>query len=113
MPAGLGADRVIVLFVGFVEYRDHPPQEKTFVTRVNPLTSDIKRMQKAINSLKADGGGDAPEAVYDGVFAACKQIEWRPFSCRFTLLVGDAPPHGYKPPEDERGGKRLVNYGDT
>lgn len=91
----LGARSGIDLQVGLVEYRDHPPQDVSFVTRHYPLTSDLKKMQKAINGLRADGGGDWPEAVYDGVSEAAVLTEWRAHSCRFILLVGDAPPHGY------------------
>jgi von Willebrand factor type A domain len=91
----LSADSDIDLQVGLVEYRDHPPQDRSFVTRVYPLTANLKQMQQIINKLKADGGGDAPEAVYDGVLDACVQIKWRSHSCRFILLVGDAPPHGF------------------
>jgi hypothetical protein len=36
--------------------------------------------------------------VYDGVQEAAVLTEWRAHSCRFILLVGDAPPHGYAPP---------------
>ena len=85
----------IDLQVGLVEYRDHPPQDTSFVTRIYPLTANLQEMQKCINKLKADGGGDAPEAVYSGVWDACEKIKWRPHSCRFILLVGDAPPHGF------------------
>jgi von Willebrand factor type A domain len=91
----LSADSDIDLQVGLVEYRDHPPQDRSFVTCAYPLTADLKRMQQTINKLKADGGGDAPEAVYDGVLDACIQMKWRSHSCRFILLVGDAPPHGF------------------
>lgn len=91
----LSAESNLDLQVGLVEYRDHPPQDKTFVTRVYPLTADLKQMQQHINQLKADGGGDYPEAVYDGIQDACTQLKWRTHSCRFILLVGDAPPHGF------------------
>jgi hypothetical protein len=114
--SALGAKSGIDLKVGLVEYRDHPPQDNSFVTRINPLTSDIKGMQKVINKLRADGGGDAPEAVYDGIEAACKHMKWRDHSCRFTLLVGDAPPHGFKPREQETDTgrrRRTAVYGDS
>jgi hypothetical protein len=84
------------LHVGLVEYRDHPPQERSFVTRVSDLRGDFSAMQKVIEKLAAQGGGDSPEAVFDGVYDACVRIAWRPHSCRFALLVGDAPPHGAK-----------------
>lgn len=91
----LGAKSGVDIRVGLVEYRDHPPQESSFVTRHHPLTDDLDRMRKAVNKLRADGGGDAPEAVYDGVQEAALLTEWRAHSCRFIMLVGDAPPHGY------------------
>jgi hypothetical protein len=47
-----------------------------------------------INGLEPNGGGDAPEAVYDGLEAACDRLDWRPHSYRLAVLVGDAPPHG-------------------
>jgi hypothetical protein len=100
----LSAKSGIDLRVGLVEYRDHPPQETSFVTRHYPLTADLKEMQGVVNSLRADGGGDTPEAVYDGVQEAAILTEWRAHSCRFIMLVGDAPPHGYNAPHetDER-----------
>ena len=91
----LSADNNIDLQVGLVEYRDHPPQDTSFVTRVYPLTNNRKQMQKSINKLQAAGGGDGPEAVYRGVYDACVKMKWRSHSCRFVLLVGDAPPHGF------------------
>src|SRR5215813_11529699 len=56
----LSAKSSVDLRIGLVEYRDHPPQDKSFVTRINQLTADLKRMQRVINRLKADGGGDTP-----------------------------------------------------
>lgn len=91
----LSADNNIDLQIGLVEYRDHPPQDNSFVTRVYPLTSNRKQMQKSINKLQPHGGGDAAEAVYRGVYDACVKMKWRSHSCRFVLLVGDAPPHGF------------------
>lgn len=112
----LSADSSIDLEIGLVEYRDHPPQDPSFVTRLYPLTANLKAMQQAINKLKADGGGDGPEAVYSGVHDACMKMKWRPYSCRFVLLVGDAPPHGFAAwlramaPTERLGGG---NYGDA
>lgn len=37
----LSADSDIDLQVGLVEYRDHPPQDSSFVTRVYPLRAII------------------------------------------------------------------------
>jgi hypothetical protein len=112
----LRAESDVDLQVGLVEFRDHPPQDTSFVTRAYPLTTDFKKMQKVINGLKADGGGDGPEAVYDGVDAACGLMKWREHSCRFVLLVGDSPPHGFRTqPQEEppaRGRRRRVDHED-
>ncbi len=68
----------VQLQAGLVQYRDHPPQDRSFVYRVHKFDSRLKRLQKTINKLKPDGGGDAPEAVYDGLKAACNELAWRP-----------------------------------
>lgn len=88
-----GADFPPDLRVAVVEYRDHPPQDSTFVFRAHGFEGDLKQVQKVIDKLKADGGGDGPEAVYDGV-AACEALDWRLHACRVAVLIGDAPPHG-------------------
>lgn len=92
--AELAAVAQVQLRVGVVEYRDHPPQESTFVTRVHPLTSDLSTAQQYIAGLQAVGGGDGPEAVLDGAVAAALELDWRPHARRVAILVGDAPPHG-------------------
>lgn len=81
-----------------VEYRDHPPQEASFVVRPYPFT-DGDGLQTALDLLVPAGGGDAPEAVLDGLIAAAN-LQWRPFADRLCFLVGDAPPHGYGEPDD-------------
>ncbi|HYL43691.1 MAG TPA: VWA domain-containing protein [Ktedonobacteraceae bacterium] len=83
----------INLWLGVVEYRDHPPQD-TMLYKVYPLTEDLQKAQKAIRGLHATGGGDAPEAVLDGVVAACNELAWWKHARRLMVLVGDAPPHG-------------------
>src|SRR5258708_4955807 len=89
----------ITLWLGVVEYRDHPPQDN-MLYKVYPLTEDLQKAQKAIRGLQANGGGDAPEAVLDGVAAACRELAWWKHSRRLMVLVGDAPPHGVGMPGD-------------
>ncbi len=93
MVNSLAAAVDVDMQLGVVEYRDHPPQDR-MVYRVYQLTSNLKKAKKAINGLKADGGGDEPEAVFAGIVAACKELDWRPHARRMAVLVGDAPPHG-------------------
>jgi len=100
--AALAAEADVRVRFGLVEFRDHPPQERTFVTRVHPFTDDAEAIRRVLNGLSAVGGGDGPEAVYDGVHDACTKMAWRPHACRFALLVGDAPPHGIRAHE-QRG----------
>lgn len=84
----------IALRLAVVEYRDHPPQDQ-MVYRVHPFSADLAQAQTTINRLKAQGGGDAPEAVLDGVLAACRELKWRAHARRIAVLVGDAPPHAH------------------
>jgi Mg-chelatase subunit ChlD len=88
------------LRLAVVEYRDHPPQDRSFVARAHRFTNDVRAAQKVIDGLKPEGGGDTPEAVYDGVVAAAEELDWRPHSCRLAVLIGDAPPHGSGFPGD-------------
>jgi hypothetical protein len=85
----------IDLSMAVVEYRDHPPQDMSFVTREYGFTSELAAVQKVIAKLKPDGGGDMPEAVLDGIHASCRRLKWRRHSRRTAILIGDAPPHGW------------------
>lgn len=88
----------INLRLAVVEYRDHPPQDNTFVYQLHNFSADLEKTQKVIMGLKAHGGGDAQEAVLDGVLAAL-ELDWRPHSRRIAVLVGDASPHGSMQPD--------------
>lgn len=74
-----------------IVYRDHPPQDFSFVTQVTDFTT-IDEFNKALAKLSADGGGDHPEAVWDGVHEL-STLKWRKNSDRAAYLIGDAPPH--------------------
>ncbi|MHA2024746.1 MAG: vWA domain-containing protein [Candidatus Thorarchaeota archaeon] len=81
---------------GVVSYRDHPPQDRSYVTKVFDFSEKIKRVHKLISSLKPSEGGDTPEAVADGLFDARTKLSWERDAYKVLLLVGDAPPHGKK-----------------
>jgi Mg-chelatase subunit ChlD len=89
LAAAIDAD----MQLGLVEYRDHPPQDN-LVYRVYPLTNNLQQAKKNITKLRADGGGDEPEAVLAGVVAACQELSWTKHARRMAVLIGDAPPHG-------------------
>jgi hypothetical protein len=81
---------------GVVSYRDHPPQDRSYVTKVFDFTDNVKRVQKLIADLQPSEGGDTPEAVADGLFDARTKLSWAKEAYKALLLVGDAPPHGKK-----------------
>ncbi|MFO0599801.1 MAG: vWA domain-containing protein [Myxococcaceae bacterium] len=85
------------LRVGFVGYRDHSDGPKLLT--VEPLSGDVKKVRKAIDEVKVDGGGDAPEAVF-AALVKCLELDWQKASYRVVILIGDAPPHSVGAPGD-------------
>jgi Mg-chelatase subunit ChlD len=79
--------------LALVEYRDHPPQDTTFITRKHDFTSSVKTMKEWLDACSAQGGGDAPEAVADALNDA-NNLSWREESTKICILISDAPPHG-------------------
>lgn len=75
-----------------VFYRD---KGDAYVTQLYPLTSNGQRLTRAIARATAHGGGDVPEAVYDGLYTARYKQEWSAGKkgYRAIILIGDAPPH--------------------
>jgi hypothetical protein len=67
-----------------------------YVTRTLTFERDVKKVQKFILALDANGGGDEPEDVSAGLHAALK-LPWdlAPEVARVAFLVGDAGPHAY------------------
>lgn len=78
---------------GLVCYRDHPPQDSTYATKVFPLTPSISKMQGYVDTMSAEGGGDGPESVACALHEALKS-DWRKNSVRVCVVIADAPPHG-------------------
>ena len=75
--------------IGMVLYRDYGDE---FLTRVIPFTSDFSVFQRNLNAVYPKGGGDIPEAVYEGLYEAADKFPWAAES-RLIILIGDAPPH--------------------
>lgn len=76
-----------------VEYRDHPPQDRSFVTRKHDFTPIVSVMQFWLNNCSAEGGGDTPEAVADALYDVLN-LSWRSDATKVSVLISDAPPHG-------------------
>ncbi|KAK0520464.1 hypothetical protein OC842_007091 [Tilletia horrida] len=81
------------LRIGLIAYRDHPPQDHTYITKNFGFTSNIEKVKKDLKSLYATGGGDGPEAVTAAMKAAL-DLDWRPRATKLAVLIADAPPHG-------------------
>ncbi|KAJ6621904.1 elongation factor-2 kinase [Mycena sp. CBHHK59/15] len=81
------------LRVGLVAFRDHPPQDHTYIVKNFGFSSDIAKVQKDLSGLYASGGGDGPEAVTAAMFEALN-MEWREAASKMVVLIADAPPHG-------------------
>jgi len=78
---------------GLIAFRDHPPQEHSYVTKSFGFTSDVRVMQKNLSSLIAAGGGDGPEAQ-TAALAEALQLDWAENAVKMVILITDSPPHG-------------------
>lgn len=81
------------LRVGLVAFRDHPPQDHTYITKNFGFSSDISQVHKNLSTLYASGGGDGPEAV-TAALAEALNMDWRDYASKMVVLIADAPPHG-------------------
>ncbi len=76
--------------IGLCTYRDHGDE---YVVQGLPLTDDIGQLVTFLESVRAGGGGDEPEAVDEGLAWSIQQNEFRRQARKIILLFGDAPPH--------------------
>jgi len=81
------------LRIGLVAYRDHPPEETTWVTQKFELTSDTHKIEENVKHMQASGGGDGPEAVSTAM-QVTNRMEFLRDAAKVVVLVADAPPHG-------------------
>ena len=42
--------------LALVEYRDHPPQDSSFITRVHDFTESVRSMKQWLDNCSAQGG---------------------------------------------------------
>ncbi len=75
--------------IGLVTYRD---RGEAYVTKSVPLTRDRRRIREWLFKVRADGGGDLPEAVDKGLDVAIN-MRWQARAKKIILLFGDAEPH--------------------
>jgi len=76
--------------IGIVAYRD---KGEEYVTKWTDLSFSTSKLQDFVSNLQAGGGGDWPEAVFEGLEAAVNDLKWRKNSKRVIVLVPGSPPH--------------------
>jgi len=81
------------LRLGLIAFRDHPPQEHSFLIQEYPFTSDFGSFASNLASLRVEGGGDEPDVQGDAL-AAAYNAGWRAEARKIVVLITDSPPHG-------------------
>ena len=78
--------------MGLVAYRD---RHDAYVTQVTDLTDDLDKAYATLMGFEANGGGDTPESVNQGLNEAVSKLSWSPDKAAYKVifLVGDCPPH--------------------
>jgi len=78
--------------VGLVAYRDRGDE---YITKNVALSSDLDSMYAQLMDFNADGGGDTPESVNQGLYDAVNKMAWSQDqqTYKVVFLVGDAPAH--------------------
>ena len=81
------------LRVGLILYKDY--YDDFIVKEACVFTKDINLFSNILKSVEVGGGGDIPEAVYEGLYLALRE-SWRVNNKKVIkkiILIGDAPPH--------------------
>ncbi|MEZ0266818.1 MAG: VWA domain-containing protein, partial [Phycisphaerae bacterium] len=78
--------------IGITFYKD---KGDDFVAQTHPLTNRVEDLLKALGNMTADGGGDAPEAVLEGLQDCFRNNRWSQSQTarKAVILIADAPPH--------------------
>ena len=96
-----------------VIYRDHCDKKVTEIfPNNNTFTPQHKSIQYFLETVKAYGGGDYPEAVLDGLATATTNCEWENSSSVRNIIIHifDAPPHGDFPNYESHDAKSNVKH---
>jgi hypothetical protein len=84
-------DAALDLNTGAVFYRDNGD---AYVTKIKPLQHGIKKTIEFVKQQNADGGGDYPEALKEGLEDAIEKLAWsKEARTKIIFLLMDAPPH--------------------
>ena len=76
---------------GMVLYKD---REDEYLTKIIPLTKDIKEFEYKLNKfVSPSGGGDTPEDLQSALKDSIKNIDWREDAIKLSFIITDAAPH--------------------
>ncbi len=76
---------------GMTIYRD---RGDLFTSRTFDFTPDLEQFTSALEDVVAEGGGDYPESLNEGLHDALNLPEWRfAETVSLVFLIADAPPH--------------------
>ncbi|MBC7425360.1 MAG: VWA domain-containing protein [Bacteroidia bacterium] len=78
--------------LGIIFYRDLGDD---FITKRVDLSSDLDGIYSKLMAIQAQGGGDGPESVNQGLAEAVVDFKWDTDSSTYKtiFLIGDFPPH--------------------
>lgn len=77
--------------LGLVTYRDRGDE---YFVRGWDLNNNVAGFQKVLDGVRANGGGDYPEAMNEAFDHAVQAMNWRGASTtRLLVSLADAPPH--------------------
>jgi hypothetical protein len=86
----LGDEQEVELRYGAVLYRDLGDE---YLTSRHPFTTDLEAFDQALQEIQANGGGDMPESMNQGLAEAVGSLEWREGVAKVAFVIADAPPH--------------------
>ena len=111
--------------VAIITYRDHSPEDYSYTTLNFGFEENINQALRNLEEIQANGGGDHPEAVADGLNEAINNLDWRDYSIqqydtryqetqKLIFLIGDAAPHGVGSTDQsfEQGCPEGLHYED-
>lgn len=84
------ASQGVDLRYGAVLYRDIGDE---YVTRRHAFTADLEGFDRALQTIRANGGGDGPESLNQGLAVGVAGMDWRDGAARVAFVIADAPPH--------------------
>jgi hypothetical protein len=78
--------------MGVVAHGDYCDAGSTYVTKIQDLSDDMKRICHFVQNVGSSGGGDAPEC-YELVLHEARSLAWRAGATRALVMIGDERPH--------------------